>query len=46
MAENINVFDFVLDESDMDALRALDEKESLFFSHYDPAVVEMLTNLH
>ncbi len=46
MAENINVFDFMLEESDMDALRALDEKESLFFSHYDPAVVEMLTNLH
>ena len=25
---------------------ALDENESLFFSHYDPAVVEMLTKLH
>ena len=46
MAENIHVFDFILDESDMNAVRALDEKESLFFSHYDPAVVEMLTKLH
>ena len=46
MAENLNVFDFVLDESDMNAIRELDEKESLFFSHYDPAVVEMLTKLH
>lgn len=46
MAENINVFDFALDENDMNAIRALDEEESLFFSHYDPAVVEMLTKLH
>ncbi len=46
MAENINVFDFALDENDMNAIRALDEEESLFFSHYDSAVVEMLTKLH
>ena len=46
MAENLNVFDFALDENDMDAIRALDEEQSLFFSHYDPAVVEMLTKLH
>lgn len=46
MAENINVFDFSLDEGDMSAIGALDEKESLFFSHYDPSVVEMLTKLH
>lgn len=46
MEENINVFDFALDENDMSAIGALDEKESLFFSHYDPAVVEMLTKLH
>ena len=46
MAENFNVFDFVLDEGDMEAIRALDEGKSLFFSHYDPAVVEMLTKLH
>lgn len=30
MEENINVFDFALDASDMNAIRALDEKESLF----------------
>lgn len=28
-----------------DAIAALDEGESLFFSHYDPATVEMLTGL-
>lgn len=46
MEENINVFDFTLNEKDMAAIQALDENESLFFSHYDPAVVEMLTKLH
>ncbi|AET67460.1 aldo/keto reductase, diketogulonate reductase [Desulfosporosinus orientis DSM 765] len=45
MLENINVFDFELTEDDMQAIRALDEKESAFFSHYDPATVEMLTGL-
>lgn len=45
MIQNIDVFDFVLDASDMKAIQALDEGESLFFSHYDPATVEMLTGL-
>ena len=42
MAQNIDVFDFTLSEAD---IRKLDEGESLFFSHYDPATVEMLTNM-
>ena len=46
MIQNMDVFDFVLDDEDLAAIQALDEKESLFFSHYDPAVVEMLTGLH
>lgn len=46
MLENIDVFDFTLDEKDMERLRGLDENESLFFSHYDPAVVEMMASLH
>ena len=29
----------------MEAIRQLDEGESLFFNHYDPATVEMLTNM-
>lgn len=29
----------------MAAIRELDEKESLFFSHYDPATVEMMAGL-
>lgn len=46
MIQNMDVFDFVLDQKDMAAIQALDEKESLFFSHDDPATVEMLTGLH
>lgn len=45
MEQNINVFDFALSGEDMEAIRQLDEGESLFFSHYDPATVEMLTNM-
>lgn len=45
MEQNLNVFDFTLSEEDMEAIRKLDEGESLFFSHYDPATVEMLTNM-
>lgn len=44
--QNMDVFDFVLSGEDMEAIQALDEKKSLFFSHYDPATVEMLTGLH
>jgi diketogulonate reductase-like aldo/keto reductase len=44
MVENLAVFDFVLSPEEMSAIEALDENESAFFSHYDPAIVEMLTN--
>lgn len=40
MEENINVFDFTLDETEMQAIAALDQGESLFFSHYDPLMAE------
>lgn len=46
MEQNFNVFDFTLSPEDMAAIQKLDESESLFFSHYDPAVVEMITGLH
>ena len=46
MEQNFNVFDFTLNGEDMAAIQALDEGESLFFSHYDPATVEMITGLH
>ena len=46
MLENFSVFDFALTDEDMAEIKALDEGESLFFSHYDPSVVEWLTKLH
>lgn len=46
MEQNFNVFDFSLSAEDMAAIQKLDEGESLFFSHYDPATVEMITGLH
>lgn len=45
MIENISVFDFELSDEDMMKIEALDTKESLFFSHYDPSTVEMLTGM-
>jgi diketogulonate reductase-like aldo/keto reductase len=45
MEQNINIFDFELNDGDMKKIIALDEKQSLFFSHYDPATVEFLTGL-
>lgn len=46
MAENINIFDFELSDEDMKVISELDKKESSFFSHYDPAAVEMIAGLH
>lgn len=46
MEQNFDVFDFALSAEDMAAIQKLDEGESLFFSHYDPATVEMITGLH
>ena len=40
MIQNLDVFDFALDDQDMAAIEALDGGESLFFSHYDPKTVE------
>lgn len=45
MIQNISVFDFTLSDEDMKQIQTLDEKESLFFSHYDPQTVEMLTSM-
>lgn len=40
MQENLNVFDFTLSAEDMARIAALDTKTSVFFFHYDPAMVE------
>lgn len=45
MIENISIFDFELTDEDMAKITALDKKESSFFSHYDPATIEMIAGL-
>lgn len=45
MEENFNVFDFQLTAEEMKRLEALDTEKSLFFSHYDPKIVEWLTSM-
>lgn len=40
MAENIDVFDFTLSDEEMQRIAALDLGHSLFFSHYEPSMVE------
>lgn len=45
MQENINIFDFALNEEEMARLQGLDTGESLFFSHYDPQTVEWFMSI-
>lgn len=45
MAENFNVFDFTLSDGDMKEIAALDKAQSSFFSHTDPATVEMFVRM-
>ncbi len=40
MQENLNIFDFELSTEEMKRIEALDTQRSLFFSHYEPAMVE------
>ena len=40
--ENFNIFDFELSQEDMDAIRTLDTKKSVFFDHRDPQMVKFL----
>lgn len=45
MRENINIFDFVLSEEDMQVMASLDRKQSVFFSHQDPDMVEWFVKM-
>ncbi len=45
MIENFQVFDFALTEEDMTAIAALDTATSVFFSHYDPNMVEWFVKM-
>jgi 2,5-diketo-D-gluconate reductase A len=42
MEENFNIFDFELSTDDMETIKSLDTKASLFFDHRDPAMVKWL----
>ncbi len=45
MKENFDVFDFALTQTDMAAIAALDKKQSSFFSHTAPAMVEWFVKM-
>lgn len=45
MRENLDVFDFSLTAEDMTEIAALDQKQSAFFSHQDPAMVEWFVRM-
>lgn len=45
MEENLNVFDFALEQADMNRISELDKKQSSFFSHSDPAMVEWFVQM-
>ena len=39
MAENLNIFDFNLSAEDMEQIKTLDTKQSLFFDHRNPEII-------
>lgn len=43
MAENLDIFDFELSIEDMEIIKTLDTKSSLFFDHRDPNMVKWLS---
>lgn len=45
MEENLNVFDFELTDEDMSVIAALDKKQSSFFSHTEPSMVEWFVKM-
>lgn len=45
MEQNFNVFDFELTDADMSVMATLDKKQSAFFSHTDPAMVEWFAQM-
>ncbi len=40
--ENFNIFDFELNDKDMEAITTLDTKTSSFFDHHDPEIIKWM----
>ncbi len=45
MQENLNIFDFELTDADMETMASLDKKQSAFFSHTEPFMVEWFAKM-
>lgn len=45
MKENFEIFDFKLSNEDIEMISTLDNNDSLFFSHYDPKMVEWFDDI-
>lgn len=45
MEQNFDIFNFELSEEDMAKIATLDKKQSSFFSHYDPKMVEWFAQM-
>ena len=45
MKQNFDIFDFELNKEDMDEILKLDKKQSSFFSHNDPKMVEWFAKM-
>lgn len=45
MEQNFDIFDFELSDDDMVKIATLDKKQSSFFSHYDPKMVEWFAQM-
>ncbi|MDQ2679314.1 MAG: aldo/keto reductase, partial [Actinomycetota bacterium] len=45
MVENFDVFDFELSADDMERIAGLDRRESMFFDHRDPDMVNVLSTM-
>lgn len=45
MEENFNILDFSLTDKEIDEINKLDTNNSLFFSHYDPKMVEWFADI-
>ena len=45
MKENIEIFDFILSDEDIEKISQLDMETSLFFNHQTPETVDMFVNM-